>query len=217
MRPDALPHERPVLPTLPPVLPVPAPLSLARAALRAKAAVALLLVLWASGAAGNTSDDEAMSQMLQRGEATAALALADSSLKRGSSSVRLQFLRGVALMELRRDAAALEAFTLLAQEHPQLPEPYNNIAALQARAGQWELARQALETALRNDPAHAIARENLGDVHLQLALQAWRTARLPQPAPGDPALNRKIRVATALSELAPLRLGGGTEAAAARP
>ena len=179
--------------------------------------MALLLVLWASGAVGNTHDDEAMSQMLQRGDAAAALALADNSLKRGSSSVRVQFLRGVALMELRRDAAALEAFTLLAQEHPQLPEPYNNIAALQARAGQWELARQALETALRNDPAHAIARENLGDVHLQLALQAWRAARSPQPAPGDPGLNRKIRVAMALSELAPLRLGGSAEAATARP
>lgn len=177
----------------------------------------LVLALWGTGAAGSASDAETMSQMLQRGEAAAALALADTSLKRGSSSVRVQFLRGVALMELRRDAAALEAFTLLAQEHPQLPEPYNNIAALQARAGQWELARQALETALRNDPAHAIARENLGDVHLQLALQAWRAARSPQPAPGDPALNRKIRVATALSELAPLRVGGGTEPAAARP
>lgn len=180
-------------------------------------AVVLSLLLWASSAAASANDDEAMSQMLQRGEAAAALALADSSLKRGSSSVRMQFLRGVALMELRRDAAALEAFTLLAQEHPQLPEPYNNIAALQARAGQWELARQALETALRNDPAHAVARENLGDVHLQLALQAWRAARLPQPAPGDPMLSRKIRVATALSELAPLRLGGSAEAAAARP
>ena len=105
--------------------------------------MALLLVLWASGAVGNTHDDEAMSQMLQRGDAAAALALADNSLKRGSSSVRVQFLRGVALMELRRDAAALEAFTLLAQEHPQLREQYNNSDELLARAGQWDRARRA--------------------------------------------------------------------------
>ena len=32
---------------------------------------------------------------------------------------------------------------------------------------------QALETALRNDPGHRLARNNLGEIHLRLALQAW--------------------------------------------
>jgi Tfp pilus assembly protein PilF len=105
-------------------------------------------------------------------------------------------------MELARDAQSLDVFTVLAQDYPQLPEPYNNIAAIHARAGRWEQARLALEVALRNDPTHALARENLGDVHLQLALQAWRAVRSNQPrAVVDPQLQRKIRLATELMAL----------------
>lgn len=144
------------------------------------------------------ADDSALVQaLLSRGDAAAALARTDAALKAGNPSVRMRFLHGVALFELQRDSQALAVFTALTQDYPQVPEPFNNIAALHARAGQWELARQALETALRNDPSHRTARENLGDVHLQLALQAWRTAQPSDRA--DPALARKIRFATALA------------------
>lgn len=168
------------------------------------AAFGSIAALWAGGPGpASAADDAVARQLLQRGDAAAALALIDVAAQQPGAGLRLRFLRAVALMELRQDAAALQAFSTLAQEHPQLPEPYNNIAALHARAGRWEQARQALETALRNDPGHLVARENLGDVHLQLALQAWREARAPQAAPGEPALNRKIRIVTALTELAP--------------
>ena len=49
------------------------------------------------------------------------------------------------LMDQQRDAAALEVFMQLTQEYPGLPDPYNNIALLHARAGRLEAARQALE------------------------------------------------------------------------
>jgi hypothetical protein len=47
---------------------------------------------------------------------------------------------------------------------------------------------------LRNDPSHRAARENLGDVHLALAIEAWSTAA--SGARGDTAaLQRKLRLA----------------------
>jgi tetratricopeptide (TPR) repeat protein len=90
----------------------------------------------------------------------------------------------------------MDLFVAMTQQFPSLPEPYNNIALLHARAGRWDAARGALEAALRNHPGHRVARENLGDVHLQLALQAWDAAA--SNAAG-PALQHKLKVGRELA------------------
>jgi Tfp pilus assembly protein PilF len=101
------------------------------------------------------------------------------------------------LIDARQDAEAMELFVAMTEQFPSLPEPFNNIALLHARAGRWDAAREALESALRNDPGHRIARENLGDVHLQLALQAWGAAAAGN---GGPALQRKLKIGRELAE-----------------
>lgn len=103
----------------------------------------------------------------------------------------LRFLEGVILMDLRRDADALAQFRRLTEDYPELPDPYNNIALIDARAGRLEEARLALETALRNDPTHVIARINLGEIHLRLAAAAFE--RAAAEAPADAALQRRAR------------------------
>ena len=100
-------------------------------------------------------------------------------------------------MDLKRDGEAAAVFQALAQEHPELPEPHNNLALLHARAGRLEAARLALETALRNEPSNGTARLNLGHVHLQLAIQAWERAALGRP--DDAALKRRLELARELA------------------
>jgi tetratricopeptide (TPR) repeat protein len=98
------------------------------------------------------------------------------------------------LTDLKRNAQAIEVFTALTQDFPELPDPYNNLAVLYAADGRLESALVALQTALRNDPGHRAARENLGDVHLALAIQAWTAAQAG--AKGDDAgLRRKLQLA----------------------
>lgn len=109
----------------------------------------------------------------------------------------LRFAEGVILMDLKRDAEAGVVFQALAQEHPELPEPHNNLALLHARAGRLEAARLALETALRNEPSNGTARLNLGHIHLQLAIQAWERAALGRP--DDAALKRRLEQARELA------------------
>ncbi len=104
----------------------------------------------------------------------------------------LRFVEGVILMDLKRDAEALALFRRLTEDYPELPDPYNNIALLEARAGRLEPARLALETALRNDPSHVLARANLGEIHLRLAAAAFE--RAAAAAPADPALQRRLRL-----------------------
>ena len=99
-------------------------------------------------------------------------------------------------MDLRRDEEALGHFTRMTQDYPELPDPQNNIALLHARAGRLEQARQALETALRNDPTHRAARTNLGHVHLLLAVQAWELVAAEGPL--DTALLRRLEALRAL-------------------
>ncbi len=134
--------------------------------------------------------------LLAKGELAAALRVADSAVQTNPRDAQSRFLQAVVLMDLQRSDDALAAFTRVAQEFPELPEPFNNIALLQVRAGRLELARQALEIALRNDPGHRAARANLGEVHLMLAVQAWQQAA--SGAPPDARLQRKLDAARAL-------------------
>lgn len=171
-----------------PTLPNP-PLQMLRVLI---AALALALVPLAH------ADDAADAQrLLLAGQADAALARAETALAQRPNDATLRFTRGVALLDLGRDAEAQDAFLRMTQDFPELPEPYNNLGLLYARAGRLEDARVALETALRNDPSQRIARRNLGDVMLRLALQSWEAAAAATP--GDPELERRIRVARELA------------------
>ncbi len=76
-------------------------------------------------------------------------------------------------------AGLLESLTL---EFPELPEPHNNLAVLYARAGRMQEALESLNKALLARPDYAVALENLGDLHLSLALNAYqRASRAPAP------------------------------------
>lgn len=146
-------------------------------------------------------DGPAVQRLLAGGDAAGALAAAETALAAAPKDARLAFLRGVALMDLRRDDEAAAQFGRLTQEHPELAEPHNNLALLHARAGRLDAALASLQTALRNDPSSAEARANLGEVHLRLAIQAWDGA--VKAAPDDRALADRLRRAREL--VAPAR------------
>jgi Flp pilus assembly protein TadD len=163
-------------------------------------AVPMALLLYCTAARADLVTD--VQNLLSRGDPHGALAATDVALAAKPKDAQARFLRGVALMELQRNDDAMSLFAQLGQEYPELPEPYNNMALLHVRAGQLEPARQALEVALRNDPTHRVARLNLGEVHLMLAVQAWeRAAGL---GPLDPRMARRLDSARALIAAATL-------------
>ena len=136
--------------------------------------------------------------LLARNDHAAALQLAQAAVAFKPADAVSRFLLGVVLMDMGRDEQALKVFTELSQTYPELPDPMNNIALLQARAGQLEPARQSLEVALRNDPAHHAARVNLGQVHLMLAAQAWTQAAAAMPR-DNPLLQKLLGVRALLA------------------
>ncbi|MBS1176917.1 MAG: Tetratricopeptide repeat family protein [Proteobacteria bacterium] len=141
-------------------------------------------------------------KLYRTGDVQQALHKADEAIAAQPRAAQVRFLKGVMLTDLKRNAQAIEVFTALTQDFPELPDPYNNLAVLYAAEGQLQSALVALQTALRNDPAHRAARENLGDVHLALAVHAWTAAQAG--AKGDDAgLRRKLQLAREIQALPP--------------
>jgi len=134
------------------------------------------------------ADDLADAQRLHgSGQTAAALQRVERALLVKPKDAQLRFLRGVLLAESRRNAEAIETLQALTQDYPDLPEPYNNLAALYAAAGDPERARVALEQSLRANPEFATAHENLGDVLLMLASRSYGRAAQIDPTNGAAA------------------------------
>ena len=93
----------------------------------------------------------------------------------------MRFLKGVVQSEAGRTADAIATFTLLTQEYPELPEPYNNLAVLYASRSEFDKARESLEAAVRANPNYATAHENLGDVYARLAATSYAKAQQLDP------------------------------------
>jgi len=154
----------------------------------------LLLLLAAVGARADEAADA--QRLLAAGDGAAALQRVELALAKQPNDAALRFLRAVILSDQRRDDEALAAFQRLTEDYPDLAGPFNNLAVLLAARGELEAARAALEQALRLDPGNATARQNLGDLYLRLALQAWEQSAVKDRP--DPALQRKLRLAREL-------------------
>jgi tetratricopeptide (TPR) repeat protein len=87
-----------------------------------------------------------------------------------------RFLKGLILTEQKKTSEAIQVFTGLTEDFPELPEPYNNLAVLYASQGNYDKAKSALELAIHTHPSYATAHENLGDIYAQLASRAYDRA-----------------------------------------
>ena len=125
-----------------------------------------------------TADDTpAIDLAISQKQWPSALAQLDARLKTNPRDVQAKFKRATVLARLNRDDEAITAFTEITQAYPELPEPYNNLAALYAKKGRYEEARVALETATKANPSYALAYENLGDLYLRLASESYKRAQ----------------------------------------
>lgn len=143
----------------------------------APAFVRALLLAASLGAGPVLADDYSdVGQLLREGRLIEAQARVERYLAVKPRDVQMRFYRGLIQRESGRTAEAIATFTRLAEDHPELPEPHNNLAVLYAAQGQYDKARVALEKALRTHPSYATAHDNLGDIYARLASQAYSKA-----------------------------------------
>jgi len=130
----------------------------------------------ASVVAAQSDEIQDISRLMRQGQHAQALERVNQYLATRPRDAQGRFLKGLILVEQNKVGEAIDAFTKLSQDYPELPEPYNNLAVLYAAQGQYEKARQALEMSIRTHPSYATAHENLGDVYAKLASQAYDRA-----------------------------------------
>src|SRR5687767_2077822 len=144
--------------------------------LRLAALLGWVLLALAAPLPARADDLQEAQKMLKAGQHRQALALVDKVLVSSPRDANARFLKGVILTEQGKAKEAIDIFTKLTQDRPELPEPYNNLAVIYASQGQYDKARAALEQSIRTHPSYATAYENLGDVYAKLASQAYDKA-----------------------------------------
>lgn len=110
-----------------------------------------------------------------------AIAMLDKLTAERPREAQARFLKGLALADSGKSDDAIAMFRGIVNEYPELPEPRNNLAVLYAQKGEYELARAELEAAITAAPDYAVAYENLGDIHTQLAIVAYEKAIARDP------------------------------------
>lgn len=92
------------------------------------------------------------------------------------ADVQLMFQKARALAQLGQLNEARSVYNEMTTRFPELAEPWNNLGVLYITQGSLDLARQAFETAVMNNPAYPAARSNLADLQLLLALRQYQDA-----------------------------------------
>lgn len=133
--------------------------------------LALSLLLTVFAARADVYGD--VTQLMQGKRLEQAQARAQEHLKTKPRDPQMRYLLGLIQRERGQTALALDTFTQLTLDFPELPEPYNALAVIHASQGDFEQARAALELAVRANPGYATAHENLGDLHWRLAQDSW--------------------------------------------
>ena len=105
-----------------------------------------------------------------------AIELINQHLKKTPGNVQLRYVKARLYIEMRQWEPAKKTLIEITQQFPELPEPYNNLAALAANQGGWIEARDYLELALKLRPSYAIASANLGEVYIRLGAQSYDNA-----------------------------------------
>jgi tetratricopeptide (TPR) repeat protein len=143
--------------------------------IRLAAALAGALLLCASPVSHAGDIDDA-NLLFKQGQRSQALDKVNGYLANKPKDAQARFLKGLILTEQGKTADAIEIFSALTKDYPDLPEPYNNLAVLYAGQGQYDKAKILLERAISTHPSYATAHENLGDIYAKMASQAYDRA-----------------------------------------
>ncbi len=130
----------------------------------------------ATSPASRADERADVDRLLNAGQFAEAVQQADKFLASNPRDAHMRFVKALALAEQNRVPEAIAIFVKLTEDFPDLPEPYNNLAVLYSKQGQYDQARRSLESAIRTNPSYATAYENLGDVYAKLASQAYSKA-----------------------------------------
>ena len=154
----------------------------------------------AQGPAVITDPHQQVEQLMRQDQIELALAKIQAHLAQRPRDPQMRFWQAVLLTRQGKREQAMQVYTALTQDFPELAEPHNNLGVLQAANNDIDLAQRSFELALRADPQHALAHENLADVLLRQAQRHYqRAAQAPAPIPQRPLTGANPGVSATVS------------------
>jgi len=119
---------------------------------------------------------EEIKLLLKNGKYDKAENLVNMSINNNFNDPELLFYKGIIETNLNKNNQAIDTFRDITERFPQLPEPFNNLAVLYAGKGQYRLAKEILEQAIKTNPSYLTAHINLGDIFTKMASEAYNKA-----------------------------------------
>lgn len=133
----------------------------------------MILVLLPLSAAHSATSLKEVQTLANQGKLQQALGKTTELLEADPANIEGRFYRGLLLTKLNQLEQAESVFQSLINDHPDLPEPYNNLAVVYAAQGKYDKARDLLNQAINTHPSYATAHENLGDIYAKMASRAY--------------------------------------------
>ena len=129
-----------------------------------------------SNAQSEQKSIEEIKILLKNGDYTNAEKLTNQSIENNLNNPELLFYKGIIETNQGKKNQAIDTFRDLTERFPKLPEPFNNLAVLYAGKGQFRLAKEILEQAIKTNPSYLTAHINLGDIFTKMASEAYNKA-----------------------------------------
>lgn len=134
---------------------------------------ALVLFSFSSNAKTNI---EEIKLLLKSGKYYRAETIIKNDIENNLNNPELLFYKGIIETNLGKNNEAIDTFRELTERFPELPEPFNNLAVLYAEKGQYRLAKEILEQAIKTNPSYLTAHINLGDIFTKMASESYNKA-----------------------------------------
>jgi hypothetical protein len=111
---------------------------------------------------------------------------------------RIQFLTAYAYQYNQQNWKAAQHYKKVILQHPELPEPRNNLAMIYIDDGDYDKASRLLVDAINTRKSYAVAYQNLNRIYTSMASEAYKQALGES---GEPPKQKPVIKLTALSEL----------------
>jgi hypothetical protein len=124
---------------------------------------------------GATSPQQ-LQQLITQQQYRQAAEVGDAMLKKNPQDVNARFLTAYAYQMNSNPDKAEALYQQLMREHPELPEPRNNLAMIYLARGDYDRATTLLAEAINTHPSYATAYANLSRLYKGIASEAYRRA-----------------------------------------
>ena len=159
------------------------------------------LCLLATVAVSAATSIPQLQQLLEQQQYAAAVDTGEQLLAQNPQHTRARFLTAYAYQMNAQPEKAERLYRDLIKDHPDLPEPRNNLAMIYLAKGDYDRASQLLVEALYTSPSYATAYDNLSQIYKGIASEAYRRAVSESSEPAKYTHNIQLTALTRLDSV----------------